>query len=281
MVAKYLTVTQPGANIRSRNGLKFRSTQNQRAEMMRIGFLVTTLLLIASRLPAQEQYPPNIKLGTPVSIETADGKYSVMGVVEYFLVDEKRVKVPEEELTKQMKVVLRVDGKKANPVLLSLLSDDSIKNLRHWQSADRVRAHQARRLCRYYVSMEKINASLEQHVGRNVCLRSHVIDFDIKPSRDFEGRFSADLISPSEARFHSSQNPRPTLGVKLAAELMEEFKANEESIPGDIYGRIIKRGDKFFLMIYEINFYRSNDNFRNRTLIRSFKHLDEEEFLDN
>lgn len=279
--AKCLTVTQQGVKMSVRNGLKFRSTQNQRAEMMRIGFLVTALLLIASPLPAQEQYPPNIKRHTPVSIGTADGKYSVVGVVEYFLIDEKKVKVPAEDLTKQMKVVLRVDGKKVNPVLLSRLSDDSIKNLRLWQSADRVRAHQARRLCRYYVSMEKINAALEQHVGSNVCLRSHVIDFDIKPSKDFEGRFSTDLISPSEARFHSSQDPRPTLGVKLAAELMGQFKPGEESIPGDIYGRIIKREDKIFLMIYEINFYRNSDTFRNRTLIKSFKHLDEEEFLDN
>ena len=295
MVTRYLIANPPSVEIKNRSRLKFLSTQNQRAEMTRMVFFATAFIFITSPATAQEQTPPIIKRSTPVSLETADGKYSILGCVEYFLVNEHRVSCPQEELTRQMKIVLRVDGKKLQPVLLSRLSDDSIRNLRAWQSAAWERAHQDRRLCHIRVSMEKLSASLEEYVGSNVCLRSHMIDFDIKPSKDFEGQFSTDLISSSEARFDSAQDPRPTLGAKLVAELKGQFKSSEESAPCDIFGRVIKREDKFFLMIYEINFYRSsislfheplrNGTFANETgmrkLIRSFKHLDDEEFLDN
>ena len=296
VIARWLTANQSSVQVENHRELNSPSTLNQRARMMRIRLLATALLLFASPAFAQEQVPPEIKLSTPVSLETADGKYSIRGHVEYFLVNEKRVKVPREELTEQMEIVLRVNGKKVHPVMLSRLSDDSIKRLKDWQSADWVRAHQIRRLSQRVVSMEELSTSLEEYVGSNVCLRSHIIDFDMKPSGDFKGRFSTDLISPSEARFDSSQDPRPTLGAKLAAELKEQFKANEESVPGDIFGRVIMREDKFFLMIYEINFYRSNagfykeyfrkgtfkkSDFRHRTLIKSFKNLDDERFLDN
>ncbi len=66
----------------------------------------------------------------------ADKKYSMKGQVEYFLVNDERVKVLRVELTEQIKLVMRINGERVRPGLHSCLSDNSIKRLKDWQSAD-------------------------------------------------------------------------------------------------------------------------------------------------